>query len=76
MEAVQLVGSAEDVLAVGAGRDVDGHDQRGGLAGDVQAQGTAEGLDAADDGAGGVGKGDRVHACAGHARRHPALFAK
>lgn len=57
-----LVGGAEDVLAVCAGRDVDGDDQRGGLAGHVQAQGAAEGLDAADDAAGGVGENDGIHA--------------
>lgn len=37
-----------------------GDDQRGSLAGHVQAQGAAEGLDAADDAAGGVGEDDRV----------------
>lgn len=44
------------------GGQADGDDEGGGLAGDVQAQGAAQGLDAADDAAGGVGEDDGVHA--------------
>lgn len=58
----RLVGGAGNVLAVGAGRDVDGDDQAGRPTGGVQTQGAAEGLGAADDAAGGVGEDDRVDA--------------
>lgn len=58
----RFVGGAEDVFGAGVGRQADGDDEGGGLGGDVQAQGAAQGLDAADDAAGGISEDDGVHA--------------